>query len=86
MVVLRCVGLFKTIKGLFLKIQNTISKGCHKVDVMADNNRTVSWKNKARNVRGEATRTIIKSVETEILDSHEFLNDSYNKTQHVDQN
>ena len=35
--------------------------------------------------RGEANRTIIKSAETKILDSWEFLNNSYNKTELVDQ-
>ena len=83
MAVIRCVEIFKTIKELIFKILNTISKGCHWVDVVADSYRTVSWKNKTRDVRGEANRTIIKSVETNIFDSREFLN-NYNKTELVD--
>ena len=52
---------------------------------MADSYRTVSWKNKTRDARGEANRTIMKSVETKTLDSREFLNNNYNKTELVDQ-
>ena len=47
--------------------------------------RTVSWKNKTRDARGEANRTIIKSVETKILESREFLNNNYNKKELVEQ-
>ena len=52
---------------------------------MAYSYRTVSWENKTWDARGEANRTIIKSVETKILDSREFLNNEYNKTELVDQ-
>ena len=47
--------------------------------------RTVSWKNKTSDARGEANRTIIKSVETKILESREFLNNNYNKKELVEQ-
>ena len=70
-------GIFKIIKELIFKILNTIPKGCHRVDVVADSYRTVSWKSK--------TRTIIKSVETKILDSRKFLKNNSNKTELVDQ-
>ena len=46
---------------------------------MADSYRTVSWKNKTRDARGEANRTIIKSVETKILDFREFLKTTITK-------
>ena len=85
MAAIRCVEIFKTIKELIFKILNTIPKGCQRVDIMADGYRTVSWKNKTRDARGEANRTIIKSVETKILDSREFLNNNYNKTKVFDQ-
>ena len=85
MAVIRCVGIFKTIKELIFKILNTIRKGYHRVDVVADSYRTVSWKNKTRDARGEANRTVIKSVETKILGSLESLNNNYNKTELVDQ-
>ena len=85
MTVIRCVGIFKTINELISKILNTIPKGCHRVHVVAYSYRTVSWENKTWDARGEANRTIIKSVETKILDSREFLNNEYNKTELVDQ-
>ena len=72
MVVIRCVGIFETIKELFFKILGTIPKGFYMVDVVADSYRTVSWKNKTRDARGDANKTIIKSVETKIYDSGEF--------------
>ena len=70
---------------MIFEILNTILKDRHRVDVAADNYRTVSWKNKTRYARGEANRTIMKSVETKTLDSREFLNNNYNKTELVDQ-
>ena len=69
MAVIRCVEIFKTIKELIFKILNTIPKDCHRLDAVADSYRSVSWKNKTRDARGKANRTIIKSVETKILDS-----------------
>ena len=85
MTVIRCVGIFETIKELIFKVLNTIPNGYFRVDVAADSYRTVYWKNKTSNPRGEANRTIMKSVETKILDSREFLNSNYNKTELVDQ-
>ena len=78
-------GIFKIIKELIFKILNTIPKGCLRVDVVADSYRTVSWKSKTRDARGKANRTIIKSVETKILDSRKFLKNNSNKTELVDQ-
>ena len=85
MTVIRCVGIFKTIKELIFKVLNTIPNGCFRVDVATDSYRTACWKNKTSDPRGEANRTIIKSVETIILDSRVFLNNNYNKTELVDQ-
>ena len=79
MAVIRCVGIFKTIKELIFKILNTIRKGYHRVDVVADSYRTVSWKNKTRDARGKANRTVIKSVETKILGSLESLTTTITK-------
>ena len=64
MTVIRCVGIFKTIKELIFKVLNTIPNGCFRVDVATDSYRTACWKNKTSDPRGEANRTIIKSVET----------------------
>ena len=85
MTVIRCVGIFKTIKELIFKILNTIRNGCHMADIVAYSYSTVSWKNKTRDARGEANRRIIKSVETKILESREFLNNNYNKKELVEQ-
>ena len=85
MTVIRCVGIFKTMKELIFKILNNSPNGCHMADIVAYSYRTVSWKNKTRDARGEANRTIIKSVETRILESREFLNSNYKKKELVEQ-
>ena len=85
MTVIRCVGIFKTMKELIFKILNNSPNGCHMADIVAYSYRTVSWKNKTRDARGEANRTIIKSVETKILESREFLKNNYNKKELVEQ-
>ena len=55
------------------------------VDIVAGSYRTVSCTIKTKDTRGEANRTIIKSVEKKILDSCEFLNNNYNRMELVDQ-
>ena len=81
--VIRSVRIFKTIKELVFKILNTILIGCHRIDVVADSYITVSWKNKTRLEEGQQIGQL--SIETKIIDSREFLNNSCTTTELVDQ-
>ena len=67
MAVIRYVRIFKIIKELIFKILNTIPKGCHRLDVVADSYKCICWKNKTREQEGKQIGQLSNLLKQKLL-------------------